>query len=215
MTVQIQREKPSVLMEDVSWDYYTHTLEELGPTRGFRVVYYQGRMEIVTTSPKHERIKSIIARLLETYALEADIPITGLGQLTLRSKKLRVGLEPDECYYIQTPPPPPIEGEVDLAVYGTPDLAIEVEVSQGVIPKTPVYQALKVAEIWRYSETGITSLHRTSSGDYKPAPRSVAFPKLNLEQFSEFVAQAMQEGDHSAAKAVQAWVRRTMKKRGS
>jgi len=35
-------------MEDVTWDYYSRTLEELGPTKGFRVIFYQGRMEIVT-----------------------------------------------------------------------------------------------------------------------------------------------------------------------
>jgi len=57
----------------------------------------------------------------------------------------------------------PIEGEIDLAVYGPPDLAIEVEVSQGVIPKMRIYQALKVSEIWRYSSVGITPMHRTAA----------------------------------------------------
>jgi Uma2 family endonuclease len=212
MTVQIQTEERSVLMEDVSWDYYTHTLDELGPTRGFRVIYYQGSMEIVTTSPKHERVKWVISRLLATYALEADIPITGLGQLTLRRKKLRVGLEPDECYYIQTPPPPPIEGEVDLAVYGPPDLAVEVEISRGVLPKMPIYQALKVTEIWRYSAAGVIPFVRASNGEYKPSKKSLAFPKLDLTQFSAFVAQALTETEHKAVKALQAWARASAKR---
>jgi Uma2 family endonuclease len=212
MTVQIQPQERSVLMENVSWDYYTHTLDELGPTRGFRVMYHEGRMEIVTTSPKHERLRKIIARLLEMYAVEADIPITGLGMLTLRRKKLRVGLEPDECYYIQTPPPPPIEGEVDLMVYGSPDLAIEVEISKGVLPKMPIYQALKVTEIWRYSSAGVTPFLRTSSGDYKASKKSLAFPKLDLAQFSAFVAQALSETEHKAVKALQAWARASAKR---
>jgi Uma2 family endonuclease len=212
MTVQIQPEERSVLMDDVSWDYYTHTLDELGPTRGFRVIYYQGSMEIVTTSPKHERVRKMIARLLELYALEADIPITGLGMLTLRRKKLRVGLEPDECYYIETPPPPPIEGEIDLMVYGSPDLAIEVEISKGVIPKMPVYQALKVAEIWRYSSAGVTPFLLTSGGEYKPSKKSLAFPKLDLIHFSGFVAQALNGTEHKALKALQAWVRASAKR---
>jgi Uma2 family endonuclease len=212
MTVQIQPEERSVLMQDVTWDYYTHTLDELGPTRGFRVIYHEGRMEIVTTSPKHERIRKNIARLLETYALEADIPITSLGMLTLRRKKLRVGLEPDECYYIQTPPPPPIEGEVDLMVYGSPDLAIEVEISKGVIPKMPIYQALKVAEIWRYSTTGVAPLVRSAGGDYKTSKKSISFPKLDMAQFSAFVAQALGETEHKAVKALQTWVRASAKR---
>jgi Uma2 family endonuclease len=154
----------------------------------------------------------LIARLLETYALEADIPITALGMLTLRRKKLKVGLEPDECYYIQTPPPPPIEGEVDLMVYGSPDLAIEVEVSKGVIPKMPIYQALKVAEIWRYSAGGVTPFLLTSNGDYKANKKSLAFPKLDMAQFSGFVAQGLNQTDHKALKALQAWVRASVKR---
>jgi len=138
---------------------------------------------------------------------DLDIPITGLGMLTLRRKKLRVGLEPDECYYIQTPPPPPIEGEIDLMVYGSPDLAIEVEISKGVIPKMPVYQALKVAEIWRYSAAGVNPFVLTSSGEYRASKKSPAFPKLDLGQFSGFVTQALDETEHKALKALQAWVR--------
>jgi len=42
MTVQIQTEPRSVLMEDVTWDYYSRTLEELGPTKGFRVIFIRG-----------------------------------------------------------------------------------------------------------------------------------------------------------------------------
>src|SRR3954464_15353592 len=211
MSVQMQKEPLSVVMENVSWDYYSHTLEELGPTRGFRVIFDQGRMEIVTTSAKHERIRKIIARLLEMYAFESNIDITPLGMLTLRRKKLKVGLEPDECYYIQTPPPPPIEGEIDLLVYGPPDLAIEVEISKGIIPKIPIYQALKVAEIWRYSANVITPLHRLSSGDYRVSKKSLAFPKLDMVRFSEFVADAM-DNQLKTLKALQAWIRRSSKR---
>ncbi len=42
MTIQIERAGPSVLMEDVSWDYYTQTLREIGPSRNVRVTLDQG-----------------------------------------------------------------------------------------------------------------------------------------------------------------------------
>jgi Uma2 family endonuclease len=211
MTVQIQTEQRSVLMQEVSWDYYSRTLEELGPTRGFRVIFDQGRMEILTTSPKHERIAKTITRLLEMYALESDIPITGLGRLTLRQKKLKVGLEPDDCYYIQTPPPPPIDAEIDLMVFGMPDLAVEVEVSKGIIPKMPMYQALKVAEIWRYSFGGVTPFHRIPSGDYRASKKSLAFPALDVARFNEFVVAGL-ENQHKALKALQTWLKRSSKR---
>ncbi|MFI5377837.1 MAG: hypothetical protein ACHRHE_00905 [Tepidisphaerales bacterium] len=61
MTVQIERVGPSVSMDGVSWDYYTQTLRELGPSRNVRVTFDDGRMEIVTTNNLHERIKSMQA----------------------------------------------------------------------------------------------------------------------------------------------------------
>ena len=74
----------------------------------------------------------------------------------------------------------------------------------------PIYQALKVAEIWRYSADGITSLHRAASGVYKASKKSLAFPDLDMGRFSEFVADAI-DNQHKAVKALQAWARRSSK----
>src|SRR5437868_2737506 len=106
MTIQIEPSRQSVIMYDVSWDYYTKTLEELGPSGSTRNTYDEGRMEIVTTSDEHERTKSLISRFIECYALEADIPIVPDGSVTLRKQLMKQGLEPDECYFVQTQPPP-------------------------------------------------------------------------------------------------------------
>jgi hypothetical protein len=97
-------------------------------------------------------------------------------------------------------------------VYGSPDLAIEVEISKGVIPKMPVYQALKVAEIWRYSTTGVTPFLLGSGGDYRPSKKSLAFPHLDMARFSSFVAQALVETEHKAVKAIQSWARSSAKR---
>jgi Uma2 family endonuclease len=213
MPIQIEPELHSVVM-DVSWDYYTRTLEELGPSRGFRITFDQGRMEIVTTSNLHERIKTIIARLLEMYAVEADIPIVGDGTLTLRREALNRGLEPDECYYVQTPAPPASEGEFDLSIHPPPDLAIEVEISRGSISKMPIYGALKVREVWRYKLGRITPMHLGSSGEYQAAKNSLAFPNLDMSQFNKYLKQAVEEGVHEAIKALRKWVRQSIKARG-
>src|SRR5215210_2235766 len=113
MTIDIYPEQRSVLMHEVSWDYYSRTLEEVGPSRGTRITFAQGSMEIKKTSAKHQRVKKSIARLLEMFALEADIPIAGFGNLRLRSEQLKIGLEPDECYYVYARQPN-LEGELTL-----------------------------------------------------------------------------------------------------
>jgi Uma2 family endonuclease len=207
MPIQIEPELHSVVMENVSWDYYSRTLEELGPSRGFRIIFDQGRMEIVTTSNLHERIKKTIARLLEMYAAEAAISIVADGTLTLRRESLKKGLEPDECYYVQTPAPPATEGEFDLSIHPPPDLAIEVEISRGSISKMEIYGALKVREIWRYKVGRVVPMHLTSSGEYVAAKNSLAFPNLDMGQFNKYVKQAVEEDVNEAIKALRKWVR--------
>jgi len=206
MTVMIQSGPGSVVMDDVSWDYYSRTLKELGPSSGTKVIYDQGRMEIVTHSDKHERIKTVISRLLEMYAVEMEIEITGLGMLTMRRRRLGRGLEPDECYYVQTPAAPLTEGEFNLSVNPPPDLAIEVEISETVISKIPIYAALKVKEVWRYVGGRITVLHLDPKGEYRPKRKSLAFPELDIQRFNKFVAQSLVEGDLKAIRALREWV---------
>jgi len=214
MTVQIEPNTASVLMEDVSWDYYSRTLEELGPSRGTRITFDQGRMEIRKTSALHQRKRHVIARLLETYAVEADIAADGFGTLTLRREDLQVGLEPDDCYYVQTPPLPLSDVELDFRLYPLPDLAIEIDVRDLAIPKMPIYEALKIAEIWRYSSAGVTAFLCASGGKYKASKKSLAFPNLDMVRFSEFVADALENNEHESVKALREWVRQSAKGRG-
>src|SRR3954452_18636163 len=95
------------LLDGVTWDYYDRTLRELErQRRRVRVTYDRGRLEFMTLTQLHEFIKKTIARLIETYSVERGIPATGLGSLTCRREDLDRGLEPDECYYVATPPPP-------------------------------------------------------------------------------------------------------------
>jgi len=206
MTVQIQPNSASVLMDDVSWDYYSRTLEELGPSRGTRITFDHGRMELRKTSALHQRKKKVIARLLETYAVEADIPVDGFGTLTLRREDLLIGLEPDECYYVQSPRLPLSEVELDFRIYPVPDLAMEAEIGASIIPKMPIYAALKVPEIWQYSAVGVMPWHRTSRGEYRRSTKSLAFPALDIMRFSRFVDDAL-KNEHKNVKALQDWVR--------
>jgi Uma2 family endonuclease len=207
LTVQTERAGQMIVLDDVSWDYYTHTLKELGPSRGVRVTFDDGRMEIVTTSNAHERAKVMISRLIGVYALEADVPVTGDGSLTLRSESLRRGLEPDDCYYVTTPAPPPSAAEFDLAVNPPPDLAIEVEVSKGAIPKQPIYASLNVREVWRYAGDQVIPLRLTGAGVYERTDRSLAFPNLPMDVFSRFVKMGLEQSQHEAVKAFRDWLR--------
>jgi Uma2 family endonuclease len=198
------------LFHGVSWEDYDRALQELYAAGVHaHVTYDNGEMEITTTGDIHERVKSCIGRLIETYALEADIPITGLGEATCRREDLLKGLDPDECYYVNTPLPPPQEGSapLDLMTFPPPDLAIEIDLSNSSIPKQPIYAALGVAEVWRYAEQRLRLLVLTEAGKYEERDRGLAFPSLSLVQMNRFLQLALTQSSHSAALAIRDWVR--------
>src|SRR4051812_36222106 len=88
-----------VLMSGVSWDTYV-ALREADDRPGLRMTYCEGELEIMSPGPEHEEAKTIIARLVEMYAVERDVPLLGYGSTTFRQAVKRRGLEPDECYCV-------------------------------------------------------------------------------------------------------------------
>ena len=198
-----------LLLHGVTWDFYLATLEQLERSgQRFRVTYDRGRMEVVTISYQHEMWKTDAARLVESYSAGARVPVYGRGQVTHLDVDRDLGLEPDECYYVQTPPP--VMDEVrplDLRRDPPPDLAIEIDVTRSSIPREPIYAALGVGEVWRYDGETAAFLHRQPNGTYQPSDRSRAFPALSASDFNRFLALARSQGQNDAAWAFEDWAR--------
>jgi Uma2 family endonuclease len=183
-----------VLLHGVSWETYEGLLKALGNDHpSLRLTYLEGTLEIMTTSPRHERLKKLIARLLEAWAEEANVRLDGYGAATFRRAAAKRGLEPDECYAL---------GELGEA----PDLAIEVVESHGDVDKLDVYAGLGVREVW-YWEEGRLRIHVLKNGKYLEATASELLPRLDVAELVTFV----REGDQTAT--VRAY-RRKLRERG-
>jgi Uma2 family endonuclease len=191
--------------DNISWELYEDMLEAIGE-RPIHMTYDQGRLEIVTLSPLHEKVKTAIARLLEAYADAIDVDIEGLGSTTFKRKDLRRGLEPDECYYVAHAADVAGKNKLDLKVDPPPDLAIEVEISPPDVARVPIYAALGVPEVWRYDARGLTPMRRVRSGMYVPAERSLAFPDLPMDRFDKFVEIALSRGQSAGVRALRRWL---------
>jgi Uma2 family endonuclease len=58
-----------IILYEVSWEQYEQ-LSEMFVEQFPRMTYLEGTLEIImTTSPEDERLKTIIARLIETYGV--------------------------------------------------------------------------------------------------------------------------------------------------
>ena len=68
-----------IVLRDVRWEQYEALLALFGDDPpGIRMAYLDGALEIMSPSRKHETIKTVVGRLIELYALERGISLTGL-----------------------------------------------------------------------------------------------------------------------------------------
>jgi Uma2 family endonuclease len=190
---------------DIDWTIYDGLLK-LFEGRRLRITYDRGRLEIMTTSPMHERSKKLLARLFETLTEELNIPVLGLGAFTCRREDLDRGLDPDECWYIQHELAMRARTQIDLSTDPPPDLVIEVEVSRSVLNRLGIYAAVGVPEVWRHDGETVRVL-RLENNEYVPASASVVVPQAPLDVMVQFLAQRDQLGETGVVRAFRAWVR--------
>ena len=198
-----------VLLEGVSWTTYERLLRELND-RPIHLTYDDGLLEIFVPGPPHENVKKIVARLIEAYADASGIDVEGLGLMTMKVRRKKKGLEPDECYYVGNIGRALGLGEkFDAKKDPPPDLAIEVDVTSDSLPREPIYAALRVPEIWRHDGERFGVLLRQADGAYAPAAASAAFPALPMEQVNRFLAVGLADGQSAAVRALREWMRAT------
>jgi Uma2 family endonuclease len=173
-----------VVMHGVDWRTYG-ALRELIDSPGIRMTYLKGALEIMSPSRRHEHEKTAIARMIELFALERDVPLRGWGSTTFKREARERGLEPDECYCLGR----------DLAE--APDIALEIVVTSGGIDRLAVYRGLGVQEVWIFRD-GLFRLHALDGDRYRSIDRSELVPGLDFGAMAELVAIPDQ---HAAVKA--------------
>lgn len=164
-----RRSEQRIVLTGVPWSTYV-LLRDTVDNPGTRMTYLEGLLEIARTSRAHEVDKKQIARLLELFCLERDIPLFGYGSTTFRKEEKQRGLEPDECYCRGR------DGDV-------PDIAIEVIVTHGFIDKLDVYRGLGIREVWLF-EAGAFRVLALGPDGYAPIPQSAVLPELDLARLA-------------------------------
>lgn len=177
MTTLIQpsshAEEQRVVLPGVTWQQYESLLTTLGDYPGLRLIYLEGTLEIFMPSSEHEMLKKVIARLLERYAEEFDIPLHGYGSTTFRREAKARGLEPDECYCVNT-------------LKELPDFAVEVNLTSGGIDKLTVYQGLGVPEVLIWQNHRLT-LYDLRGAKCQEITYSQFFPLLDWQLLAQYI----------------------------
>lgn len=158
-----------IILHNVPWSHYEILLAIRGDDPAPRMAYLEGALELMSPSRDHELIKSMIGRLLETYADEVGVDLWPIGSWTLRRAPRERGLEPDECYTIGDP-----------RLKERPDLAIEVIWTSGGIDKLEIYRGLEIGEVWQWQD-GVIRIHLLDGDGYREADRSALLPELDVQ----------------------------------
>ena len=201
-----RRGEPVGVLEPISWETYEALLHDLDG-QNLRLTYDSGRLWIVSPTHKHDRVKSLIATMVELAAIELRIPMSRYGSATWRRGDVWKGLESDECYYIQNEPAVRGKDEIDLTRDPPPDLALEVEVTHHEIDRLNLYAALAVPEVWHYRADQLRFL-ALKGGKYTPIETSVAFPMLRPADLDRFLKLRHSTDETSLMVGFQGWVRK-------
>jgi Uma2 family endonuclease len=169
------REDHFVHLRGATWADYERVLAIRGDHSAPRIAYLDGTLEIMSLSRSHESIKSDLGCLVEVWCLERGIEFSAYGSWTLQIKRLKLGIEPDECYAIAR------SRDVDR-----PDLAIEVIWTAGGLDKLAAYAKLGVREVWHWRR-GRISVHVLRGGRYRGASVSAVLPGIDLDQLASFL----------------------------
>ena len=195
-----------VTFDNVSWDEYEELLAQVGEASGLRISYDNGTLQIMTTSPEHERYASFIERLVSTLSLQLRINILFFGSPTIKKRENRKGNEPDCCFYVQTAGAIGNRMHLDFEVDPPPDIAVEVDLHHDSRPKFPIYAGLGLPEIWRFDGIKLT-IYLLEDDNYRESATSAALPMLTSVILSDFLSRLSYDNDLQILLAFDEWLK--------
>jgi Uma2 family endonuclease len=174
-------EDQHVVLRGSSWRDFEALLAMRGDRAGVRLYYLDGAIELMSPAKTHERRKTTLARLLETWALETGVDLEGFGSWTLKVEAKEAGAEPDECWILGDP-------DRDF-----PDLVLEVEWSRRLgIEKREIYRRFGVKELWTLRSDGRLVVLTRKDEQWVESETSALLPTLDLAWLVSFLERESQ-----------------------
>lgn len=192
-----------VVIHGVSWSAYLQILHALPQTRGSRLTYDDGVLEITMPLEDHEFFSRLIERFIFTLVEVLGLRLKTMGSTTMNYPHLKKGTEPDNAYYIQNQAL--VKGRnVDFAQGPPPDLVVEVDITHTDILKNQFYASIGVPEFWRFNGK-VWRIYQLQEGVDVEVEASPTFPQVPKEWLYQFLEQA-KEDEIAAVQALRSWL---------
>lgn len=195
-----------LILDSVSWQTYLR-LARAFDDRHLHITYDRGILEIMTLSSSHERLKHLLGYFVGVLVEELGWNMAGFGSMTFKDSRQRRGVEPDECYWIQSEPLVRSKDQIDLRRDPPPDLVIEIDVTHSSLDRLAIYAAFQVPEVWRWSEDQFSLYRLQADGTLVVSQQSRAFPFLDIAAIERFLQTRAQQSETELIRQFRRWVR--------
>ncbi len=195
-----------VLLHGVSWETFECLLADVGDRRKTLFNYIKGNLEIMSPLSLHEGSSRFFDKLLTIFVDELDIDMRCLGSLLMKSSELKIGGEPDSCYYIKNESAIRAQENVIVGQDPPPDLVLEVDITNPSDRRLQIYALLGVPEVWRYDGYSLEFL-ALQNGGYVAIENSLSFPTLPAAIIVEYVQKRLLLGESKTLKEFRGWVK--------
>ncbi len=188
-----------VVLRGLTWENYLQILAALPESRGSRLTYDDGVLEITVPLEEHEFSSDNIAYFLLTLVELMGLKLKSMGSTTMKYPGLQKGAEPDKAFYIQNHAL--VKGRnVDFAQDPPPDLVVEVDITHTDIQKNQFYARLGVPEFWRFNGQ-VLRIYQLQNALYIEVDQSPTFPLIPKQWLYDFL-NAAKEDEIEAVKAL-------------
>ncbi|MBE9011719.1 Uma2 family endonuclease [Pseudanabaenaceae cyanobacterium LEGE 13415] len=144
-----------------TWEQFKSIQKGFEDSRGVRLFYYAGTIELLMPGREHEIFGHIVGCLLTLFLAKKGVFFQPTGAMT-QEREGTVSAQADQSYCLGCTKP-------------IPDLSIEVVFTSGGANKLRRYQALGVSEVWFWQD-GVLSFYCLGIDGYE---------QRNCSQFEE------------------------------
>lgn len=186
-----------VIFPHQTWGDYERLLEirqeRVLPKLSFNAITQEIRL--MSPLPSHGNRVNILGDLVKILLNHQGKDWQGFDPITLKMP-LKVGLEPDTCFYVDNREAILGKERIDLTVDPPPDLAIEVDFTS--ITDIKAYELLKIPELWIYRQENLI-IYLWENEGYIHSDKSRLFADIDVKNIlPDYVELAWKQGSSVA-----------------
>jgi Uma2 family endonuclease len=182
-------EQDQVILHGISWRTFQQLPADRGESGGVLLAYDRGTVELRVPSQEHEWVKTTLTQVVEAVAFARDLHHRILGSTTFERGDLAQAFEPDACFYLDHADVIAPDRAVDLTLDPPPDLIIEVDITRASRDKLPIDAALRMPEVWRYTDRTV-EIRCLTRDAYTVSAASRVLTGITADMLTRFVDEA-------------------------